>query len=253
MPSIVCVVVHPSRIVREGLTSILAKSQFEPACTAPSIESVPSTIAGGGEQVLALIGVSQGSDLCKCLPATKASFPDAHVLVIGDAANRDLVTTALALGATSFVDDNVATAALIKELERVARGELSVPVPERLLPHFSAPPCEEAVATPTPDDLEPPEIQDQFEQTLHLSDREAAILNALVRGASNKVIANELSITEATVKVHVKAILRKTRVKNRTQAAIWALHCRGVPRSLHTGNGRIAPHVEPSAAWAKGK
>jgi two-component system nitrate/nitrite response regulator NarL len=41
-------------------------------------------------------------------------------------------------------------------------------------------------------------------------------------GASNKAIARVLKITEATVKVHLRAVLRKIRVNNRTQAAIWA-------------------------------
>ena len=44
----------------------------------------------------------------------------------------------------------------------------------------------------------------------------------LMQGASNKVIARNLVITESTVKVHMKAILRKLRLQNRTQAAIWA-------------------------------
>ena len=241
MASIVCVVVHPSRIVREGLTSILAKSPFAPACTAASIEQVPSTITGGGEQVLVLIGVRETSDLAQGLEAAKANFPDAPVLVIGDAGDRDLVMTALALGATSFVDENVATSTLIKELELAAQGDpvISVLLLKRLLPHFSAPPREKALTSPPPDDREPPEIQGQSEQKRPLSEREAAILDALVRGASNKIIANRLKITEATVKVHIKAILRKTRLKNRTQAAIWALHRQALPKPLHTGNGNV--------------
>jgi two-component system nitrate/nitrite response regulator NarL len=48
-------------------------------------------------------------------------------------------------------------------------------------------------------------------------------LQGLVDGDSNKTIAIRLHITEATVKVHVKAILRKIPAKNRTQAAIWAV------------------------------
>ncbi len=48
-------------------------------------------------------------------------------------------------------------------------------------------------------------------------------MKRLSSGLSNKVIANELAITEATVKVHVKSILRKIPARNRTQAAIWAL------------------------------
>jgi len=42
-------------------------------------------------------------------------------------------------------------------------------------------------------------------------------------GSSNKAIAYKMAITEATVKVHIKSILRKIRARNRTQAAIWAV------------------------------
>jgi two-component system nitrate/nitrite response regulator NarL len=57
----------------------------------------------------------------------------------------------------------------------------------------------------------------------NLSEREEDILKNLVNGSSNKLIARICTVTEATVKVHIKSILRKTRVANRTQAAIWAL------------------------------
>jgi two-component system nitrate/nitrite response regulator NarL len=43
-----------------------------------------------------------------------------------------------------------------------------------------------------------------------------------MEGEPNKLIARKLHVTEATVKVHVKAILRKIGASNRTQAAIWA-------------------------------
>jgi two-component system nitrate/nitrite response regulator NarL len=56
-----------------------------------------------------------------------------------------------------------------------------------------------------------------------LSEREEQVLKGLVKGHCNKTIARMCAITEATVKVHMKSILRKIRVANRTQAAIWAL------------------------------
>ena len=56
-----------------------------------------------------------------------------------------------------------------------------------------------------------------------LSGREIQILDGLVKGHANKVIARGCGISEATVKVHMKSILRKIRVANRTQAAVWAL------------------------------
>lgn len=55
------------------------------------------------------------------------------------------------------------------------------------------------------------------------STRENDILHQISHGKSNKKIAMELSISESTVKVHTKTILRKLGVKNRTQAALWAL------------------------------
>jgi two-component system, NarL family, nitrate/nitrite response regulator NarL len=56
-----------------------------------------------------------------------------------------------------------------------------------------------------------------------LSHRECQVLICLSRGETNKQIARLCHISAATVKVHLKAILRKTSAKNRTQAAIWAL------------------------------
>lgn len=61
-------------------------------------------------------------------------------------------------------------------------------------------------------------------RNIGLSDRETEILQYLVEGCANKLIARRLDIAEATVKVHVKGLLRKINVSNRTQAAIWALN-----------------------------
>ena len=70
----------------------------------------------------------------------------------------------------------------------------------------------------------PPSLLVQGRRLPNLSMREREILRALVSGCSNKVIARELAITEATVKVHMKALLRKIEMTNRTQAAIWAIN-----------------------------
>ena len=61
------------------------------------------------------------------------------------------------------------------------------------------------------------------ERDVILSPRESQVLRWLVDGASNKVIARKMQITETTVKAHIKGLLRKIRATNRTQAAIWAL------------------------------
>jgi two-component system, NarL family, nitrate/nitrite response regulator NarL len=68
----------------------------------------------------------------------------------------------------------------------------------------------------------PPDIEPRSGGT-RLSPREKEVLLDLVEGHSNKAIARHLGMTEATVKVHLKSVLRKINVENRTQAAIWAL------------------------------
>ncbi|BBC72717.1 DNA-binding response regulator [Altererythrobacter sp. B11] len=72
-----------------------------------------------------------------------------------------------------------------------------------------------------------------------LSDREAEILNCLVVGLPNKLIARRLDLCEATVKVHVKGILRKLGVQNRTQAAIFALN-NGLDRTFRVSGDECA-------------
>ena len=61
-----------------------------------------------------------------------------------------------------------------------------------------------------------------------LSPRETTILDLVKEGDSNKHIARKLGIAEATVKCHVKAILRKINVRNRFDAAMWALRADGL-------------------------
>lgn len=59
-----------------------------------------------------------------------------------------------------------------------------------------------------------------------LTDREREILRGLAEGKSNKLIARNLDITEGTVKVHVKNLLRKLSFRSRVEAAVWAVENR---------------------------
>jgi two-component system nitrate/nitrite response regulator NarL len=90
--------------------------------------------------------------------------------------------------------------------------------------------------TTSPTLLGEPSIEADEHHSPKLSLRETCILRCLISGDSNKTIARNYSIAEATVKVHVKAILRKIRVRNRTQAAIWALNN---PSSMDSTNERL--------------
>lgn len=66
------------------------------------------------------------------------------------------------------------------------------------------------------------DVADEWLRHKGLSDREAEILRYVATGDANKVIANRLEISEATVKSHIKSLLRKLDFQNRTQAAVWA-------------------------------
>lgn len=86
-----------------------------------------------------------------------------------------------------------------------------------------------------------------LEPNTRLSHRECQVLICLARGETNKQIARLCHISAATVKVHLKAILRKTKAKNRTQAAIWAIE-RGLRNSALKENGDIrtySPEMMP--------
>src|SRR6202022_267621 len=76
-----------------------------------------------------------------------------------------------------------------------------------------------------------------------LSTREKSILRCLIQGDSNKCIARKIDIAEATVKVHIKAILRKIRVHNRTQAAIWGMNNESLARLVNNKSPHLSSDV----------
>jgi two-component system nitrate/nitrite response regulator NarL len=138
---------------------------------------------------------------------------------------------ALEAGAVAYLLKSNSLDALVKALEMVMLGATvlpaATPAPAPLAPSMSSEPSfapamrEEALQPRQNGGPIPGDGSDELSH--RLSGREVATLRCLLAGYSNKLIAREFAITEATVKVHVKAILRKIRVANRTQAAIWAI------------------------------
>ena len=66
------------------------------------------------------------------------------------------------------------------------------------------------------------QVESSAREQSQLTERQRIVLQLMAEGKSNKEIANDLSITEITVKAHVSAILRKLGVNNRVQAAMMA-------------------------------
>jgi two-component system nitrate/nitrite response regulator NarL len=132
------------------------------------------------------------------------------------------MVSAFAAGANLYFANSVSCDALIKALELVMLGETILP-PQLFAVIGNG--QERKGMRPIRQRVHGDAAQrTQADNTPRLSGRETSILRCMVAGDSNKVIARKIDITEATVKVHVKAILRKIRVHNRTQAAIWAMN-----------------------------
>lgn len=88
----------------------------------------------------------------------------------------------------------------------------------------------------------PPTIASKLLERLNaetLTDRELEIVQLLVKGHSNKVVARHLGITEGTVKTHVKSVLGKLDATSRTEAVSIALR-RGLARIEHQDDARVA-------------
>ena len=133
--------------------------------------------------------------------ALREICPGAAILVLSESEDPADVDRALAQGARGYVLKSARAEVLQHVLSLIMAGEIYVP----------------------PIVLARRHGWDEAEAFGKLTPRERDVLERLVDGLSNKAIAQALSIGEGTVKVHLKAVLRKLDVANRTQAATLAL------------------------------
>ena len=131
-------------------------------------------------------------------------------------------------GADGYLLKSITASALIESLRLVALGEKVFP---SMLTDFLG--AMRANQSSTGERVRVGDIA--------LSQRELDIIRGLADGHSNKAIAKELAITEATVKVHLKTVLRKLGATNRTQVAIWAVQHGVTNASNGARNGRAKP------------
>lgn len=134
--------------------------------------------------------------------------PDLKIVLIGGAhCDHDRLKRCMNSGAHGFITDDAPPDALAQYMNLASQGLTAIP---------SA-----GWRDDDPSGGDPPaEASTNFE----LSGRERCVLVRIARGDPNKVIARSLDISESTVKAHMKSILRKIGVRNRTQAAIWAFN-----------------------------
>jgi DNA-binding NarL/FixJ family response regulator len=150
-----------------------------------------------------------GTDGVTATQRLTAAGPAPRVIILTTYDLDETLYAALRAGASGFLLKDVRPAELVEAIRVVARGEalLAPTATRRLLDRF--------VAT----DTTPPAPIGALAQ---LTEREREVLGRLARGAANAEIAAQLVVTEATVKTHVSAILRKLGVRDRVQAVVLA-------------------------------
>jgi DNA-binding NarL/FixJ family response regulator len=145
------------------------------------------------------------------LQLIRTERPEMPVIVISDREDADDVMEALNLGVRGYIPTSIASEVAIAALTVIEAGGIYIPA-DALRPgaiEFEAEPADTA-------EPQPPE------RLSNLTMRELAVIDLLREGNPNKVIANKLNMRESTVKVHVRSILKKLRVSNRTHAATVA-------------------------------
>ncbi len=234
--AIATALIGPSALLREGLTRILSEADFRVVASTRHVDE--AVLAAASKHPTILVVIDAADDLSAAVREVqlfKQRHPQGRIAVLADSDEQADIVSAFQVGANGYFTRFAPCDALIKYLELVMLGETILPgvLLSWILGHG---PVNEGDDDHGGDDEEHVaavgEIRKAAEECLaaenrdapRFSDRERSILNCLIAGESNKLIAREIDIAEATVKVHVKAILRKIRVQNRTQAAIWAIN-----------------------------
>ena len=116
------------------------------------------------------------------------------------------VQEALKLRVDGYLLKDIGPELIITDIRKILRGEL-------VISPSLAPILAQILRTPSIEDI-----------SSNLTSRELQVIQMISEGLSNKMIAHKLSITESTVKVHVKHILNKTGLRTRVEAAVWTVN-----------------------------
>ena len=178
---------------------------------AGDLDGVTQTLSGKGEIDLVLLDLAMpGVRGFSGLMYLRAEHPDVPVVVVSANEDRGVIRRCIDFGASGFVPKTTDIEGMRHAIRQVLAGE---------------------IWTPPDVDLTAPadkETADLVRRMASLTPQQVRVLMMVSAGLLNKQIAYELSVSEATVKAHVSAILTKLGVESRTQAVITAAKVEGL-------------------------
>jgi two-component system, NarL family, response regulator LiaR len=194
-------------IVRKGIRALLAtEKDIEVVGEASNGKEAVDLEETLQPDVILMDMVMPQMDGIEAIRHITARRPGARILVLTSFAADEKVFPAIKAGALGYLLKDSAPEELVEAIHQVHKGQPSLhpTIARKLLDELSRP----AAKPPTPDPL---------------TDREVEVLRLVARGMSNRQIADEMVISEATVRTHVSNILGKLHLASRTEAALYAL------------------------------
>lgn len=201
------VVISKNPIAREGLCRIISDSHFSVVGSAGDAGAIDWD--GCPEEVLAVVDGGSADEQIAAVEGVILNREQARCVVLVEEFDMETMIACFRRQAHGYLVKDISCTPLLASLQLVSLGERVFPSNlVEVLARQSG--TYEAFADAA-----------LGAEDVNLSQREMDVLCCLMAGYSNKLIARQLDLSEATVKVHVKAILRKLKVGNRTQAAMW--------------------------------
>lgn len=204
--------IEKNSLLREGLKSLLHKSGFQTVLEYSNVDDLEKNNNKTPNYKLSIFSSDNPSDNAEhAIKILKKINPRARIVVLSETFNMEGMAASFSAGADGFLLKDISGEALIASLNLIMAGEKVCPTSMASL-----------IASNQNHWL--PDASREMDIDAQFSDRATEIIRCLAGGCSNKIIARNLGITESTVKVHMKSILRKLELANRTQVAIWALN-----------------------------
>jgi two-component system, NarL family, nitrate/nitrite response regulator NarL len=229
------VVIEPRSLVREALVSLMASHSYQVIGSIASTTDIGNSLLVADAPRLVILGALPADEAAAAAASIRKLWPETKIILLFERASAADFQKLLASEIDGCIPVFASPGTLVGTLQQIIAANLRILILETAT--CSSMPCPTAwqeegdeldLATNNvarSDDVENGAIDrtPSLRVPHGLSEREEEVLKGVVRGHSNKMIARTCGVTDATIKVHMKSILRKIRVENRTQAAIWAL------------------------------